>query len=464
MRRHVANASYLFTADIVARALNFVAVAWMARVLAPALYGTVVIGASVLDYALLLCDWGLKTLGTRETAMPGDRRAFAPHTIATARLALTLTIFVVAQIALAVLPIEPRQAMLVRIYLLGLIPYSLLLDWYHQGRGSFAVITVGRVVGSVLIVAGAVALVRTPGDAVRIPWIYVASMTATTLVLLVAARGAASEIAPSAGDLQRAPSLLRVSGALGVAALFGQSFVVLPPIVAGQFLGTAEAGVLYAALRLVLIALIIDRVFAALYLPALARVWQEDRERASSRLDAAFRLVVALGVGASTMALIFSHEIVALVYGERYAGAGDALALLAPFIAATLVNTFFAYGLIAIGEERLYLRSGLRSGALFVALLLAATPLAGIAGIAVAMVVGECVMTALLWHAFGRHVRLASVRPLAVSLAVGAALVGASRLLELPSLWQAPLYLAAFVVAVLLLRGVSVNDLRAQPR
>jgi len=463
MRKHLVDASWLFAADIGARALSFLAVAWLARALEPETYGIVVIGASVLDYALLLCDWGLKTLGTRETARPEAERRFQPHAIITARLALSLTVFVVANLALFAVPLDPTLAMLVRIYLLGLLPYALLVDWYHQGRGAFAVITIGRVAGSLVLVTGALLFVGAPADASRVPWIYVASMAVTSIVMIVPALGARA-IVPRADDLGGVTAVLRGSTALGVAALFGQTFIVLPPIVVGHVLEPAAAGVLYAALRIVMIVLIVDRVFGALYLPALTRVWAADRSRAHERLDAAFRVVSVLGVGASALCMIFSAELVRLLFGERYADASVALVVLAPFVAATLVNTFFAYGLIAIGEERLYLRSGMLSGISFVVLLAVAVPLFGLEGAAFAMVAGETIMAFLLYARFRRHVRMRPVRPLLVSLVVAAALFAASRALPSGALWQAPLYAAAFAGAVLLLGGVRLQDMRTSAR
>src|SRR5688500_2631295 len=105
MRRHLAGASYLFVADITVRALNFVAMVWIARTLAPELYGIVIIGASVLDYALLLGDWGLKSLGTRETARV-DNRSFQPRQIVAARVVLGAAVFLVANVLVTLLPIE----------------------------------------------------------------------------------------------------------------------------------------------------------------------------------------------------------------------------------------------------------------------------------------------------------------------------------------------------------------------
>lgn len=459
MRKHLAGASYLFVADIGARALNFVAVAWLARMLAPESYGAIVIGASALDYALLLCDWGLRTLGTRETAMAPAARRFDPPRIAAARIALSLAILVVSYVVIALAAIEPEQSAIIRIYLLGIVPYALMIDWYHQGSGRFLAITASRVAGSMLLVAGVTTLVASPADAGVVPWLYVASMSVTTVALLLVRRG--ERVVPYPSELAASPEVVRAASPLGVAAIFGQSFVVLPPLVAGWLLGASDAGMLYAALRLVMIALIVDRVFAALYLPALARAWSEDRARGIARLDGAFRIVVAVGVGASMVSMIFAAELVDVIFGDRYAAAADVLAWLAPFIAVTLVNTFFSYGLIAIGEERLYLRTGIRSGLLFLVLLLAATPLFGLRGIAAATVLGEIAMSVWLFAMFRRHVPLRPLRPLAVSLAVATAMVVGASAGGATALWLAPVVVAAFAGAVLLLGGVELNDLRA---
>ena len=461
MRRHLTDASYLFVADAASRALNFVAVAWLARTLAPELYGTVIIGAAVLDYALLLCDWGLKTLGTRETARPPEARRFQPRQIAAARALLSLAVFAAAQILVTALPVEPVLATLIRVYLLGLLPYALLIDWYHQGRGAFAIVTAARTAGSILLVAGVLALVDSPSDAELVPWIYVGSMTATSIAMILAGRRRES-LLPRLEDLGSSPAVARGAMALGAAALFGQSFIVLPPIIAGHFAGAAGAGILHAALRIVMIVLIVDRVFGALYLPALSRLWSGDRERALHRLAAAYRVVVALGVGAATLTMIFADEIVVLVYGERFTASGTLLFHLAPFVAATLVNTFLAYGLIAMNEERLYLRAGVRSGLIFLVLVVVATALDGVRGTAIAMIVGESAMCLLLYSAFRRHASIDAALPLIISISIGALLLLLSRTVVPAALWQAPLYLGAFALGVLALRGVRVSDLRTE--
>lgn len=463
MRKHVVGASNLFAADIVVRALNFVTVVWLADKLAPHAYGLVVIGASVLDYALLLCDWGLKTVGAREAALAPEARRFQPSQIAAARSMLSIAVFVVANVLISVLPVDATQAMIVRVYLLGLLPYAALIDWYHQGLGNFATITYARAAGSVVLVLGAVVLVGTPGDAVVVPWLYVASLLTTSAVMLLAGRSR-DRIVPRASDFAATTSVLATSGAVGVAALFGQSFLVLPAIVVGELLGPEPAGVLYATLRIVAIVLIVDRVFGALYLPALARSWSADSERSASRLHGAYRVVSAIGIGASAICVVFAGEIIDLVYGERYADGARVLALVAPFVAATLINTFLAYGLVAIGEERLYRSAAARSGALFVILLLALTYAFGLEGAAVAMVAGELVMTMLLSVQFARFVSVRPARPLLTSLIVATALIAIAQLIDHTSLWQLPLYALAFIGTVYALGGVALNDLRATPR
>ncbi|MBC8145675.1 MAG: oligosaccharide flippase family protein, partial [bacterium] len=235
MRRHLAGASYLFVADVAVRALNFVAMAWIARTLAPELYGMVIIGASILDYALLLSDWGLKTLGTRETAR-GDERRFQPRQVIAARIVLGSAVFIIANVLIALLPLSSLQAIFIHVYLIGLLPYILHVDWYHQGHGNFVVITVARTLGSICLLVGAFALVHSPSDASVVPWLYVTSVTATTIAMLVAVRSR-RELMPTVGDFKTTKALFGVSTALGVAALCGQTFMVLPPIVAGQSQG-----------------------------------------------------------------------------------------------------------------------------------------------------------------------------------------------------------------------------------
>jgi O-antigen/teichoic acid export membrane protein len=327
--------------------------------------------------------------------------------------------------------------------------------------GEFGVVTLARVAGSVVTATLVLTLVAGPTDMVLVPWIALASLTVTSAVMFVA-RPRRDRLSISSDDLRASPQVIAAAAGLGVAALCGQSFLTLPPIVVGQMVGTSDAAFFYAALRITVLVLVVDRVFGALYLPAFSRAWTNDRERATRRLGAAYRVVVALGAGASVLCMIFAADLVGIVYGERYRASAGILILLAPFILVTLLNTLFAYGLVAIGEERAYLRGAIRSGALFVLLLVGGTLAFGARGAAVAMVVGEVAMGLWLVGAFTRHVSIALMRPLATSVAVGAALFAVSRFAIEPALWQAPLYAAAFAATVMMLGAVSTADLRPE--
>ena len=65
--------------------------------------------------------------------------------------------------------------------------------------------------------------------------------------------------------------------------------------------------------------------------------------------------------------------------------------------------------------------------------------------------------------AFRRHVSLRALRPVATAVAVGSAILAAAHALDAHALWLAPVYAAAFVAAVVLLRGVHLDDVRTRP-
>ena len=160
--------------------------------------------------------------------------------------------------------------------------------------------------------------------------------------------------------------------------------------------------------------------------------------------------------------MVFARDIVDLIYNERYANAARILMIVAPFIAATLINTFLAYGLIAIGEERLYLSAAVRSGMLFTIVLIASAIGFGLDGIAVAMVLGEIAMCVWLYGYFRRHAQVHPTRPLMVCTAIALALASFAAVVDSTSLWQMPLYAAAYAGGVYVLGGATLDDIRAR--
>src|SRR5262249_49192050 len=156
----------------------------------------------------------------------------------------------------------------------GTMPYVLTLEWYYQGIQRYGPLTISRTLTAVLYLVLLYLLVSHADDVVLVPLIYALSNLIPALLLFLFKRPEDS-FAPRGLSIGGMKDLVRRSSAIGVGGIFAQTVQLLPPLVLGWY-STEAAGLLGAALRIVAVVLIVDRVFAVLFLPAITKLMTSD--------------------------------------------------------------------------------------------------------------------------------------------------------------------------------------------
>lgn len=438
--------------------LGFLANAHLARVLDTDGFGVVVIGFAFLSYALWFADLGLGTLGTREAGRGADQREFAPGEILLTRILLSAVVFVLSQVlALAVYP-DALLRWVVSGFLLCIIAYGISIEWYYQGVRRYLPLVISRILAAALYFLALYLFVKNPGDVTRVPIYYFAGTLIPALVLF-GLRREKGALQWGRWSLRSSVEIMRRSSFIGFGGIFAQSVQLLPPLALGWFYSTSEVGILGAALRVVSILLIVDRIFAALFLPAISRQWATEREKAIENLRRVLGLVIITGFSLGTLATVYARPVITLIFGPSYAGGADTLAILSWFAAITLINSVFSFGLIGTGNERGYLRATVMGGILSVIFIIAMIYLWGLPGAAIAMVAGEMCIVGLTYSQFRRTMPIAFGRPLMVAVGVSAAVLAGAHLLGTAELWQAPLAAIAFFGLAFLFGGIRRKDI-----
>ena len=465
MRRIPASASMILVGDIGFRLLGFIASVHLARTLGGVAFGLVTVGFSFLTYAQSLGDLGIMILGTRETARPREAREFQPSEILLAKILLAAAVYPIAVAVLYLVYHDAASRNLLHLFLISLVPYALLLEWLHQGARNYGVLTAGKLLSGAVWAGGILLLVHSDRDLDTVPILYLASYVATALLLIVA--GARRErLLPTGIDWSVIGRLLRRGATIGAASILGLSVLVLPPIVVERLGSASDAGLLGAVLKIVTIFLAADRLFVALFLPAISNRWSTRGKDLERHLDTTFKGVLVLGFTIGIVITLFAPVIFHVIYGQSIFGSVDdarngavLLSIVGWFVTATLVNSFIAYTLVGIGEERGYLRANLLSGPFVVAAIVAGTLLWGLYGTVIAIVMAEVIITLFLYQYFRQHISLPMALPLMAMVALTILTIGASFFVGVESLWKLPLYLVSFAGLSTLMLGVSRQEI-----
>ncbi len=454
----------VFGGDAAARLFSFLAIVHFGRVLAPQHFGYVIIGMTTLQYAALSADLGLSTVGMRETARPAAERRFFFGTIFSVRLLLAAVVCALYELILFTgFHSHPSYAVLA-LYGISVLPSALLVEWYYQGKKRLVPVALARIAGGSVYLALVYAFVREPANAAFVPVAFGIGTLVSALLLLAdkVFRTSHNDEEPlhRTALFHGTSVLLRQSASVSTGGLFTQAVQLVPPLAAGWLLSAADAGRYGAAMKLLALALMLDRVFNILFMPAVARSWNSNREQLTATVRTALRAVIIIGFSVSTVFFIVSDSLMLRVFGAEFASAGPIFAVLSWFFALTMINSVFTFSLIGAGHDRLYLAAGVWGGTISALLIVAGTAVAGVVGTAAAVVLSEGIIVLLTYRAFRQHFDVRCTREILIAPAIAAAVVIACMALGLRAWWMAPLLWGVYLGLALLFRLASRNDLR----
>jgi len=353
MSKFKEKAFWIAIGDFGGRGLAFLTSIYLARTLGAEFYGLITVAVSILGYSTWGADLGLLNIGVREIAKDPSNRQFRAKEIFNLKIALAAFVLIITTTILSLIPIGELQKQVILSYLYSLIPYALLLDWYYSGKQEFGKLALSRIVNGAVYLGLVYWFVLSKDDISIVPLLYTFGITSAVLVL-----GIFSIIKNpfnlNSRGLKTYVSLFKNSSIVGFGEFFARVVQLLPPILIGIFLSLKDAGIYGAAFRVIIIAMMLDRIFVNLLLPNLASLWSSSKENAIERINMVVRLIIVGGTTLSLITAINAEHIILLLYGTDFIESVPILQILSVFILLTFLNSLFSFGLIATNSDRKY--------------------------------------------------------------------------------------------------------------
>ncbi len=483
MKRHTQNILALFGSDAVVRLLGFVTTAYMARVLDTGAFGTVSFGMAVLSYGVLFSSPGLHIIGAMKIADGTVPSAGLVRTITGLRVALGSIFCAAAGGVYAFGPTSPLTAAAF-LFSCVVLPVSFQAEWYFQGKESLSIIGVGKMAAAVLFTI-AIVLVLTPEIYHWfVPLGYGAGMSVQAVIIWMAYRRSArtgknartqTDAADATHILTPDPaepprhtspqpyswrSVIRQALPVGAAVIAAQALLNFPSIALGIFSTTAEVARFSTAAKLIFFVLAIDRVMYAIFFPFVARTHAHAPLTLSVHLERITKYIFLICVPICIGGSVLAPRILQAVYGAPYASAAPLLQIQLWYFFFTIMNSLFAYPLIAIGHERYY---GTATTIIAVSTIVVLVPLTiyfSAVGASAGLVLGELALaSSMAWKAralFPTRSFAHIVKPVASSLVMASFLLIFSYISLFILVPAAALVYAAAAFAV---RAFDNNDL-----
>ena len=386
--------------ESLSKVAGFVAFAYLARTLTTEGYGAVELAASFAVFFSLMVDFGLGTMGARETARSKEAAQDHAAWIPSARLLLAV-VGVPAMIAAPHLMGQPPETVrLVALFSVSLLFFTFDQRWLFQGLERMRVVASAQLLRMVVFASVVLVVVHSGDDLLRVGMAEAGAAAVMALYFLFHQRRAGIPIRLA---WPRAPlrHLLREASSVGLGQMIWAFNQQTPTFLIATFLAAEQLAWFGSANRIYVSLSTFSMVYHFNLFPTFARLLRESKEayfhtvKASLRLSAWGGSLVALGL------TVVADDACALVFGPDFRSAGRPLAIMIWGLPLTLVSGHARWSLVAAGQQRFVLVAQIVGALATAALGAALIPTLGIEGAALTNVGA----TLVVWAVAQLHAR-----------------------------------------------------------
>ena len=449
------NIFQLSVGDLLAKALNFAAFIYLARVLGVSNYGVLEFAISLMTYFLLIADGGLEVWATREVARGTEIRQLVRRVVPL-RFLMAIVSFITLLLLMSSFPNYASLRTILVLFGLTLFTQAMSLKWVFMGQEKMTRVAGGLVIAQVVFAVTVFAAVRDASDIVWVPALRLAGEGAMALyfVRLFRATHGSLRLGPvlrGARDVLRSALTIGASHALALANYNFDSIVI------GFLLGSSAVGLYGAAYKPVTVLLAMPLTYFVGLFPTLARTYTEDRAAFGLMVTRSFRLTSIFAVPIGVGGVFLAGPAIDLLFGADYSNSVQVFQILCWSGSLVILRGTYRQSLNAAGRATLDLRCAGASAGLNVALNLLLIPRYGILGAAVATVVAEMLWFTLAAYYFQHHVAPLRLLPFLFHPALAGIAMAGCFLVSQPLFWgfQAVLSVVVYFGTLLLLGGTE---------
>jgi polysaccharide transporter, PST family len=388
------NATTLYFAHFVGLLLPLVAVPYLARVLRPEGWGLVVFAQSFSAWLALVLEYGFYLSGTRRIARLRHSRGGLARVVAGVQSAKALLLVVIsagALVAYLLVPVFRDNPGFLFWAWIAAMAQGLSPFWFFQGVERMRAPALAEAGGKAAATAGIFLLVREPADG----WIVLALQAVTGLAAVaLTTRWVYREVPFRRLRLRRALATLRQAAGLFVFRTASGAYIVANSFIVGVLASPQVVAYFGGAERIIRGAInLVHPATQAIY-PRISRLVVDDRSAAGRLLALSLVLVGTLGVAVGAGAWLAAPHVVRVLLGPGYEAAVPVLRVLGLLPPITAVTTVLGIQwALPMGYERYVLRLVAAAGVLNAVLAILVVPRHGALGMAVVVVLAECLVT-----------------------------------------------------------------------
>jgi len=411
----------LVSGEAVSRIIAFGVTVFIARVLGAEGYGVIAFAAGVNLYFSKLADFAVEWIGAREIARQRDRLETLVAAVMGTRLLFVSLLTVLAIILVQIFMSGPERDVL-SIFLLTMIPIAANTKWVHLGLEDARPISLARVLGEATALAIVLAVLMQSVELWVPPVAQVASEVLVSVYLFVVLRQRGYRIGLSL-DLKVALPVFIAGFPLVVHILLGLFIYNSDLIFLRLFRDSEQVGFYAAAYTLISLISNLGLSYGMSLTPAFARLGAgtgAEQTQYQTALAQVFALTLPISVGGCLLA----GSIIHIAFGEQYTASVLALQILIWSVPLSIFRNVPWSALVARERHDLLVKAVVIGAIVNILLNITLIPLYGMIGAAIATVITESLVGALmLLFAAGQGLPFVTLRrlwkPLVASVVMG---------------------------------------------
>lgn len=381
--------------QVAARGLNFVAIAYLARVLGSDGFGMINFAQAILAYLMVACTLGLDVFGTREIAANHKikKESFIGNLLAL-RVGLALLSLVGLGIFILAINKPALEKEVMFAYGLYVLPFVFYLGWVFCGIERMEYIGIAAVLSRLAFLATVVVLIKDPGNVIFVPYLWFTAAVVESLFLIFSY--------PKFGGIKFNVHLpewklfIKDSAWIGLSVILIQIYSSFNLVMLGFMKTNHEVGLYSAASKIILFMVAIGAFYNNSIFPVISRYAQDSKLKLKRFIHRNISFIGVGGVALWILLFIFARQIIVLAYGDDYRGSVLAFQILSLTIVISIVRLIYVSVLVALNKIKESLWGvGIGCG-INVTLNFLLIPRYGIVGAAIATVIGEIIITTMI--------------------------------------------------------------------
>lgn len=376
----------------------------IARHLGPEQFGLLSLGQMLLTLLLPLATFGLPEILVREFAKRERDPRVVLATALRLRVALALGSLIVMMLTAYVLRGSDKTALLVVMaYGLSLIPQALdTVESRFQSLNQVGAISTMRMIGTIVFGAVRVGAVVLNLSVEIFALLYSIEVAVIAILIFIQSRRYKLETNWSSFEQSEAKFLIHESFPLMLRLLTISIYMRIDQFVISLFMGDRSLGIYSAATRITELWYFIPTSIMLAAMPSMTEKFKTSLHEYDASLKKILRLMVIISVPSAMFISLTSEYIIAILFGEEYREAAQALSIQAwagVFVAIGVgANAWF----INTGQIRYGLYQAIAGAVIGIGLNLVLVPRLGLIGASISMVASYAVSAVLLNAVFPR--------------------------------------------------------------